>query len=238
VREMKRLSGFFNPEASEVIEKERTVEEPINAATLQQNSLEAAVEGDELEKDATSVAINHLFGDLAFFCRDSFLQEPDVALYSDSVEYKNLKEKLSKLHILDGLDYVNDEKNVMKEDTCSGLLREYVQELKGMLPNSYDEAWNHPDENFRERWRVAVRKELKSLVEVRKVWRVIKRTSIPNDRRLVKSKWVFDIKRNGLFKVRLVACGYSQAPGVDFTESYAPVINDVSWRILIIAMLV
>ena len=41
-----------------------------------------------------------------------------------------------------------------------------------------------------------------------------------------------------MFKVRLVACGYSQIPGVDFSESYAPVINDVSWRILIIAMLV
>ena len=35
----------------------------------------------------------------------------------------------------------------------------------------------------------------------------------------------------------MVACGYTQIPGVDFTESYAPVINDVSWRILIIAML-
>ena len=55
---------------------------------------------------------------------------------------------------------------------------------------------------------------------------------------MLKSKWIFDIKRSGLFKVRLVACGYSQIPGVDFTESYAPVINDVSWPILIIAMLV
>jgi hypothetical protein len=25
-----------------------------------------------------------------------------------------------------------------------------------------------------------------------------------------------------------MACGYSQVPGIDFTESYAPVINDVS----------
>ena len=50
----------------------------------------------------------------------------------------------------------------------------------------------------------------------------------------MKSKWVFDVKRTGLFKVRLVACGYSQIPGVDFTELYAPVINDVSWRVLLI----
>jgi len=35
-----------------------------------------------------------------------------------------------------------------------------------------------------------------------------------------------------------VACGYSQVPGVDYTENYAPVINDVAWCILLIAMLV
>ena len=41
-----------------------------------------------------------------------------------------------------------------------------------------------------------------------------------------------------MFNVRLVAFGYSQIPGVDFSELYTPVINDVSWRILIIVMLV
>ena len=42
------------------------------------------------------------------------------------------------------------------------------------------------------------------------------------------------MKRNGIFRPRLVACGYSQIPGVDFTESYAPVIHNVTWRILLI----
>ena len=69
---------------------------------------------------------------------------------------------------------------------------------------------------------------------MRKVWRTIKRRDIPSIFRCVKSKWVFDIKRNGLFKVRSMACDHSQIPGVDFTESFAPVINDVSWRILLI----
>jgi hypothetical protein len=35
-----------------------------------------------------------------------------------------------------------------------------------------------------------------------------------------------------------VACGYSQIAGVDFTENYAPVINNITWRILIVAMIV
>jgi hypothetical protein len=35
-----------------------------------------------------------------------------------------------------------------------------------------------------------------------------------------------------------VACGYSQIPGVDFTENYAPVISDVTYRIMLIAEIV
>jgi Reverse transcriptase (RNA-dependent DNA polymerase) len=45
------------------------------------------------------------------------------------------------------------------------------------------------------------------------------------------------IKRNGVYRSRLVACGYSQVPGVDFQESFAPVINDVTFQILLVMML-
>jgi hypothetical protein len=45
-------------------------------------------------------------------------------------------------------------------------------------------------------------------------------------------------KENGIFRARLVACGYSQIPGIDFNESFASVINDVSFRILLIAKLI
>jgi len=38
--------------------------------------------------------------------------------------------------------------------------------------------------------------------------------------------------------VHLVTCSYSQVPGIDYTENYAPMINDVVWHILLIAMLV
>ena len=44
--------------------------------------------------------------------------------------------------------------------------------------------------------------------------------------------------RNGGFHARLVAYGYSQVPGVDFNESFAPVIYVVSFRILLIVKLV
>ena len=35
-----------------------------------------------------------------------------------------------------------------------------------------------------------------------------------------------------MYQARLVACGYSQVPGVHFSENYSLVVNDVSFRIL------
>ena len=48
---------------------------------------------------------------------------------------------------------------------------------------------------------------------------------------------MFKIKQNGIFLARLVACGYSQIAGVDYTANYAAVINDVNWRVLLILIL-
>jgi hypothetical protein len=52
-----------------------------------------------------------------------------------------------------------------------------------------------------------------------------------------KIKWVFKIKRKGMFRASLEACGNSQVPGIVFTKSYAPVIDDASLRIIFIGMM-
>jgi hypothetical protein len=46
------------------------------------------------------------------------------------------------------------------------------------------------------------------------------------------------MRQNRIFRVRLLACRYSQIPEIDFNESFAPVINDVSFRIIFIAKLI
>ena len=74
-------------------------------------------------------------------------------------------------------------------------------------------------------------------MDSRQVWRKIKRSDIPKDRRLVKSRWVFKVKCNGVFRARLVACGYSQIPGVDYSANYSPVINDITFRMLLLTMM-
>ena len=75
-------------------------------------------------------------------------------------------------------------------------------------------------------------------MKAHKVWKKVRRSTMPRDRRCVKNKWIFEIKRNGVFRARLVACGYSQVPGQDFNEVYSPVVHDTTVRLLLIARMI
>ena len=87
------------------------------------------------------------------------------------------------------------------------------------------------------KWREVIGKEFHDINKCC-VWQKIKRSQIPSDQRCVKSKWVFKIKCNGVYRARIVACGYSQIPGVDFSENYLPVVNDINNSLLIVAMII
>ena len=92
-------------------------------------------------------------------------------------------------------------------------------------------------ENERNNWRAAIRKEIRSMIN-RGVWRKTDTAKIPKNRRLIGNKWVFKIKRDGTHRARLVALGYSQIPGIDYTDNFAPVAHDVSFRIALARIMV
>jgi hypothetical protein len=68
----------------------------------------------------------------------------------------------------------------------------------------------------------------------KKIRETMKKKVIPKGRRTIECKWIFKIKRKGIFIARLAACVYSKVPGVDFHDSFVPVINDSSFRIMLI----
>ena len=52
---------------------------------------------------------------------------------------------------------------------------------------------------------------------------------LPKDRKPISCRWVYALKRNSAgnitwYKARLVACGFSQEFGIDYRETFAPVI--------------
>ena len=104
-------------------------------------------------------------------------------------------------------------------------------------PKPFLEAWHSSVEEERNNWQIPTRKEIKSMIN-RWVWRKIDKVKIPENRRLIGNKWVFKIKRDGTYRARLVALGYSQIPGVDSTDNFAPVAHDVSFRLALARMMV
>ena len=104
-------------------------------------------------------------------------------------------------------------------------------------PQSFQKAWWDPDLVARDKWQEAICLEFKKMLDMG-VWRHVKRKDHPNDHRLVGCRWVFKVKRNGVYHARLVAKHFSQIPGIDFTDNYSPVVNDVTFRVVVPRMLI
>jgi hypothetical protein len=73
--------------------------------------------------------------------------------------------------------------------------------------------------------------------KVRRFGKLSRKKTSQKEEELLKTNGysIFKINRNGIFRARLVACGYSQVPDIDFNESFAPVINNVSFRIKLVS---
>ena len=98
-------------------------------------------------------------------------------------------------------------------------------------PGSLKEALSG---NYAKEWKAAADAEYQSLME-NNTWEVVE---LPADRTAIKCKWVFKkkFKANGsidCYKGRLVAKGYAQQYGVDYDETYSPVVRFASIRALL-----
>ncbi|GFV77709.1 retrovirus-related Pol polyprotein from transposon TNT 1-94 [Trichonephila clavipes] len=103
--------------------------------------------------------------------------------------------------------------------------------LVNNVPNSYFEAENSA--NWKN-WKLAMENELDSL-DKHKVGEIVQK---PAKSKLIKTKWVYSLKqddagKNIKYKARLVAVGFNQIKNIDYSESYSPVVNIESFRLLI-----
>ena len=123
---------------------------------------------------------------------------------------------------------------------CGNNIQEWLEDVAFVTgtmcdpnePQTFQQAWWDPDKKAREKWHEAIRLEFNKMINMG-VWREVDKLERNANKRLVGSKWVFKIKRNGVYRARLVAKGFSQIPGEDFTENFSPVINDVTFRIIL-----
>lgn len=98
-------------------------------------------------------------------------------------------------------------------------------------PTTYEQALNSPQSN---EWQEAMDDEIRSL-EDRGTWEIVEKT---DDYNCVGSKWVYKIKTDPegnvvKFKARLVAQGFKQIKYTDYCDTYAPVANIETIRLLL-----
>ena len=99
------------------------------------------------------------------------------------------------------------------------------------VPLSLEQAKASPDAA---KWQEAMKAELHSLSK-HNTWSLV---NLPAGRKTVQNRWVFTLKKDREGKVirhkaRLVAKGFTQREGVDFRETFSPVIRYESLRLLL-----
>ncbi|GJQ69462.1 hypothetical protein Trydic_g14423 [Trypoxylus dichotomus] len=85
----------------------------------------------------------------------------------------------------------------------------------------------------RHEWLQAIEEEKKFLIENNTCEEVDRQEA--EEAKILNNKWVLRIKNDGRYKARLVVCGNQQECGIDFTETYSPVV-DVSFLRIILAV--
>ena len=98
-------------------------------------------------------------------------------------------------------------------------------------PKTYNQAVSGPNGK---NWLQAMETEMQAIRE-NNTWELV---DLPHDSKPIYSKWVFKLKRDSegkvnTFKARLVARGFSQVQGVDYGETYAPVVRHTTLRLLL-----
>ncbi|CAL9014472.1 unnamed protein product [Prunus brigantina] len=95
-------------------------------------------------------------------------------------------------------------------------------------PTSFSQA------NKLKEWRLAMADEFNALLRAG-TWILVPRTPAMN---VLPNKWIFRVKRNSdgtiqRYKARLVANGFHQQPGLDYGETFSPVVNHSTIRLIL-----
>src|SRR4051812_43640273 len=106
-----------------------------------------------------------------------------------------------------------------------------ASQLDDVEPMSYKQALSLL---YARKWKEAMREEMESMW-TNQVWDLVDHLA---GRKAIRNKWVLKIKRNSnrsieRYKARLVVKGYTQRDGIDYEETFFPVVRFASLRTIL-----
>ena len=79
------------------------------------------------------------------------------------------------------------------------------------------------------KWLGAIEAKMQSMYD-NQVWALV---DLPKGAKIIECKWIFKIKVDNTVKGRLVVKGFKQTHGIDYDETFSPVVMLKSIRILL-----
>ena len=119
--------------------------------------------------------------------------------------------------------------NFISYDKLSPTFRAFTSSITDIqIPQNIQEALKIP------KWKAAVDEEIQAL-EKNHTWEI---TDLPRGKKPVGCKWIFTVKYKAdgnvdRYKARLVAKGFTQSYGIDYQETFAPVVKLNTVRVLL-----
>ena len=103
-----------------------------------------------------------------------------------------------------------------------------------IVQSSFYSLWNHPEAEWEEKWREAIKKEFNTLAIEKSCWEKIPANDPSISKKPMRGRWVFAMKygKEGEFikcKARCCICGYAQEC---FGKSCSPTIRKMSVRLM------
>lgn len=124
-------------------------------------------------------------------------------------------------------DTQNEDEDDIEELGRGKRLKRAPLYLQNYVLLTYTEALSGPN---KDKWIEAIQDEKNSL-DKNHTWELVDRHSAGNNK-ILTNKWVFKQKDDGRFRARLVIRGCEQEYGLNYEETFSPVINSSSMRII------
>ncbi|KAM9916721.1 hypothetical protein OXX59_009799, partial [Metschnikowia pulcherrima] len=180
---------------------------------------------------------------------DATIREPPKCMLVKVTDERNktsttMVRTLERLHPNDGENRADSllsshadsrsRENSLIEENSNVLLALFVESINHVgqssditrpVPNSYTEAKRSPEWD---KWKKACEAEIAAHIR-NGTFKPVRKTA---DIKPIGCRWVFAIKDDERYKARLVARGYTQVEGIDYAETFSPVIKQDSIRLI------